>query len=97
MPTQKPSRCSCHSSLTSSQYVRTAAVYQLKKLKDPRVPPLLLFLLDDPDWMVREAVIKTLGQVNDPQSIPLLIPLITDSSWYVRSAAVHTLRLLIEV
>ena len=72
-------------------------MYQLKKLKDPRVPPLLLFLLDDPDWMVREAVIKTLGQVNDPQSIPLLIPLITDSSWYVRSAAVHTLRLLIEV
>jgi HEAT repeat protein len=55
------------------------AIWALAEIKDPRVPPLLVKKLDDPQASVRQCAALGLRQQPSPESIPYLVEALKSS------------------
>jgi HEAT repeat protein len=49
-------------------WIRIHAIEALSKIKDRRVTPILLQMLNDPEREVKKQVIQSLGELKDPRS-----------------------------
>src|SRR5579859_5207553 len=68
---------------------RTAAVIAF--VADPRATPVLLTLLEDPQWFVRLHAARALARRKDISRAKLIAHRLTDSQWMVREAVTRTL------
>ena len=53
-------------------WIRIHAVIGLSQIRDGRVAPLLIRMLDDPEREVKKQVIRSLGVLKDPRTAPIL-------------------------
>lgn len=60
-------------------------------IKDRKVIPYLINLLNDPDPSVRAQAIATLGEIGEPGTIDLIIKALKDFAWEVRKQAAEAL------
>jgi HEAT repeat protein len=68
---------------------RTAPV--ISRLADPRATPVLLTLLEDPQWFVRLHAVRALAKRKYLSQAPRVAQRLTDPHWMVREAAARTL------
>ena len=53
-------------------WMRIHSVLALSKIKDARVAPILLQMLNDPEREVKKQVIRSLVELKDPRTFPAL-------------------------
>jgi HEAT repeat protein len=53
-------------------WIRIHAIEALSNIKDGRVTPVLLEMLNDPEREVKKHVMECLGNIKDPRAIPAL-------------------------
>lgn len=71
---------------------RWSAVLELKvSVIDPKVVPLLVEHLKNPDWVVRWTIAEKLGDLKSPNALPYLIELLADPDAHVRKNAFNAL------
>jgi HEAT repeat protein len=71
--------------------VRARAAPTLARLPDLRATPLLVTLLEDPQWFVRLHAVRALAQRKFLSQAGAIARRLSDSTWMVREAATRTL------
>ncbi|MHB8655693.1 MAG: HEAT repeat domain-containing protein [Terriglobia bacterium] len=71
--------------------VRARAAAVISIVADPRATPVLLTLLEDPQWFVRLHAARALAKRKDLSRAKLIAHRLTDSQWMVREAVTRTL------
>lgn len=74
-----------------SDNVVDVAVRVLGMLRAAKASPVLLPLLQSPEFRVRLNAVRALGQIGDHAAVPDISRLATDPAWEVRNAAVQAL------
>jgi HEAT repeat protein len=59
-------------------WIRIHAAEALSRIRDARITPVLLHMLNDPEREVRKQVIRALGELNDPRAAPALQDIVSN-------------------
>jgi HEAT repeat protein len=78
-------------SLDENPDVRARAAPVIAYLRDPRAVPVLLGLLDDPEWFVRLHTVRALAKPRFGGQLLQIAGRLADPRWIVREGAVRTL------
>jgi len=72
--------------------VRARAAPVIAYMRDIRAVPVLLSLLEDPEWFVRLHTVRALAKPKFETQLPEIARRLADPRWMVREAAVRTLQ-----
>ena len=59
-------------------WIRIHSILALSKIRDARVTPILLEMLNDPEREVKKEVIESLGRLKDPRAVSPLQEIVSN-------------------